>query len=204
MRPVVFVLVLRTDQGRLNAIGFFVGWALALASLFSLAFVAFDGGVSGRPSPPEKTWLSVLELVLAVVLLALALHRWQRRHDNRAHRSTPAPVLRQLERLTPRRSGLLGVLIQPRTLTIAAAVVVARDRSGFGNAAAGFCVFALLSTGALVGLFTYFLRRPDRADSWLAGVTDRIEQSGPMLFTIACALGCAYLLFRGTYGLITG
>jgi hypothetical protein len=203
LRPMVFVLLLRTNRGRLNAIGFFAGWAIALAALFTLAFVVFNSGDAGRPSHPQKTWLSAIELALGALLLALALRRWRRRADTATHRGAPAPVQRQLERLTPRRSSFLGVLIQPRTLTIAAAVVVARERSGFADAAAGLGVFALLSTGALLGLFTYFVRRPDEADSWLAEVSARIEAAGPMLFTIACVIGGGYLLVQGATGFTT-
>lgn len=202
LRPGVFVMVLRTKRARVNAIGFLIGWAVATAALFSAGFFAFDGGSSGRPDSGQKNWLSVVELLLGVVLLALAVRRWGRRHDTAAHHETPKRVLRALERLTPRRSSLLGVLVQPRTLTVAAAVVVARDRSGFADALAGLVIFALLSTGALLGLFTYFIRRPDGADSWLASVGERIERAGPTLFTIACAFGGAYLLVEGIRGLI--
>ena len=87
-------------------------------------------------------------------------------------------------------------------MTIAAAI--ACDRAGLADAAAGLVIFALLSTGALLGLFTYVVRRPDRADSWLTEVTSRIEQSGPMLLTLACALGSVFLLADGIRGLIAG
>jgi membrane protein implicated in regulation of membrane protease activity len=163
--------------------------------------VAFAGGGAARASSTQKVWLSILELVLAAVLLAVILRRWQRRHDTTARRGTPAPVLRQLERLTPRRSGLLGVLIQPRSLTIAAAIIIARDRGGFADAAAGVAVFALLSTGALLGLFTYVVRRPERAEDGLATVADRIEQLGPILFILGLALASLFLLIDGVRGL---
>lgn len=204
LRPVVFVYLLRTAQGRLNAIGFFIGWALALAALFTIAFTAFSAGQSGRPSPAQQTWLSIVELLLAVVLGTMALRRWRRRHDTAAPYVIPAPVSHQLDHLTPRRSGILGVLLQPRALTIAAAVIVAREHSGITDALLGLAVFALVSTGALLGMFTFFIRRPEQADSWLADVGDRIEQAGPMIFTCACALGGAYMLFQGLQGLITG
>ena len=155
IRPVVFVLVLRTERARLNAIGFLVGWAVALAVLFAAGFFAFDAGASGRPSSAQKTWLSLVEIVVAVFLLALALRRW-RSDDNLVHRNTPDVIVRQLDRLTPRRSSLLGVLIQPRTLTIAAALVVARDRTSFADATAGLAVFGVLSTGAY--LLVYAMR----------------------------------------------
>ena len=50
---------------------------------------------------------------------------------------------------------------------------------------------------ALIGLFTFFVRRPDRADSWLADVAERIEAAGPMIFTLACGFGGLYLRLCG-------
>ena len=194
LRPAVFVLVLRTPGALANALAFLIGWASALALIFLLGFFLFNAGAPGRSSATQKTWLSALEMVLAVLLLALAARRWRRRGDTSARPTTPAAVRRQLEHLTPRRSTFLGVLIQPRTLTIAAAFVVARDRSGFISALEGLGVFALLSTGALLGIFTYVVRRPDNAETWLAVIGDRIEQAGPFLFTGACAFGGLYLL----------
>jgi hypothetical protein len=204
LRPAVFVMVLRTDRGRINAIGFLVGWAFALAVLFTAGFVAFNAGAADRPSSVERNWLSILELVLAVVLLVVALRRGTRRKSIGTGSHTPAPIQRQLERLTPRRSSFLGVLIQPRSMTIAAAVIVARDRSGFASAAAALGVFALFSTGALLGLFTYFVRRPDHANRSLASLTERIERLGPTVVTVVCALAGCYLLVDAIRGLIAG
>jgi hypothetical protein len=53
---------------------------------------------------------------------------------------------------------------------------------------------------AILGLLTSVVRRSDRADSWLANVTNRIEQSGPTLVTLACA----FLLVEGLRGLTAG
>ena len=197
----MFVLVLRGQGGRVNAAAFLVGWAAALAVLFFIGFAAFDAGGAGHASADQKTWLSIVEVLLAVVLLIVAARRWQHRHLDRPPPTTPQTILRQVERLTPRRSSVLGVLIQPRTLTLAAAVIVARDRSGPLSAIAGLGVFALLSTIALLGIFMYTVRRPDQAETALAEIAERIEQAGPTLVTIACALGGGYLLIKGVYGL---
>src|SRR6188472_4109598 len=107
LRPAVFVMVLRTTRARINAIGFLIGWSLALAGLFSAGFFVFDGG-SSRPTSGQKTWLSIAELVLGVVLVLLAGRRWRRRNDTSPHHGTPARVVREIERLTPRRSSFLG------------------------------------------------------------------------------------------------
>ena len=59
LRPVVFLLLLRTDRARLNAIGFLVGWAIATAALFTVGFVAFDAGTlqfRGAGLSAQLTW----------------------------------------------------------------------------------------------------------------------------------------------------
>ena len=77
LRPMDFVMLLRTERARLNAIGFLVGWAIATAVLFGVGLALFNHGASGRPSSTDKIWLSRGEFVLAVVLLAVALRRWR-------------------------------------------------------------------------------------------------------------------------------
>ena len=89
-------------------------------------------------------------------------------------------------------------------MTIAAAIVVTCDRAGLADAAAALVIFCAPLDGCTPQSFTYVVRRPDRADSWLTEVTSRIEQSGPMLLTLACALGSVFLLADGIRGLIAG
>ena len=201
LRPVVFVLVLRTK--RINALAFLVGWAIALSLLFVVVFVLFGGDVSGKPGSDRKTWISVAELLVGLLLLVIALHRWQRRAEMVAHSVAPEAVLRRLDQLGPRQAGLMGVLIQPRTLTIAAALVVARDRSGVISLLIGFAVFAVASTSALLGILLYDIRRPESAATRLESFVGRLEAEGPMLFTILCACAGGYLVASAVYSLVT-
>ena len=141
-------------------------------------------------------------MLLGVTLLVVSTHKWRRRHDYTDRPITPKAVTRQLEDLSPRKASVLGVLIQPRTLTIAAAVVVARDRTGFISYLGGLSVSRSLSTAALIALFLYYLRRPDDASSDFGILSARIEKparpSSPMLGV----LGGLYLLFDAIRGLI--
>ncbi len=68
----------------------------------------------------------------------------------------------------------------------------------------GLLVFALFSTGAILGLFTYFVRRPDSAATRLTDLGDRMEQMGPQILTLGCALACFYLIFDGIRGIVNG
>lgn len=201
LRPVVFALVLGTR--RVNAVALLAGWALALSVLFCLVLVVFGGDLSEPSSARQRTWASAAEIVLGAVLLAVAAHRWRRRHGTGRH-LVPAAVLQRLDRLDPVRAGVVGVLMQPRTLTVAAALVVARERSGVVGLVVGFSVFAVVSTSILLGILGYDLWRPETAQRGLTGLTARLEQQGPRLVMVLCAVGGSYLVLDGLRGLVRG
>jgi hypothetical protein len=200
LRPVVFVLVLRTN--RINATAFLVGWALALSVLFVGVFVVVGGSVSDQATSPRRTWASVVELALGAVLLIVAARRWRRRDGGAAHQVAPAAILRRLDRLDPAKAGLTGALIQPRTLTAAAALVVARERTGPIGLLIGFAVFAIVSTSTLLGIFGYHIWRPQSAELRLADVMSRLESYGPRVFTILCAVAGGYLVVDALLNLL--
>ena len=202
LRPVVFVLVLRTR--RVNAIAFLAGWALALSVLFTAVFLVVGGDPSGHPSSRQRIWASSAELVLGALLLVVAASRRRRGGSSTSQFVAPAAVLRRLDRLAPLRAGLMGVLIQPRTLTIAAALVVARDRSGVAGIVIGFALFAIVSTSTMLGILGYDLWAPQTAEHRLSALMARLEQNGARLVTILCAFGGAYLVLDGVRGLVRG
>ena len=184
LRPVVFVLVLHTK--RINALAFLIGWAAALSLLFVVVFVVFGGDISEQPGEDRRTWISVAELLAGVLLMVIATRRWRRRAEMEAKSLAPEAVLRRLDQLGPRQAGVMGVLIQPRTLTIAAALVVARDRSGVLSLLIGFAVFAVVSTAALLGILLYDIRRPESAASRLEDSSDASRRKAP-----CCSRSCA-------------
>jgi hypothetical protein len=111
-------------------------------------------------------------------------------------------VLRRLDDLDVRRSAVVGVLIQPRALTTAAAVVVARDRSGALGLLIGFVVFAVVSTAALLGILIYDIWRPESARLRFTDAVSALEWHGPMIFTVLSAAGGSYLVVDGLRDLL--
>lgn len=202
LRPVVFLLVLGTDRAHDNGVYFLLGWATALTVVFTAVFVAFDSGAGGRASSDQRTWLSAAEILVGVALLVVSARKWRQRHDLTG-RSVPTTVMRRLAGLNPRQAGMLGIAIQPRALTLAAAVVVARDRTNVISGVGGLGVFALLSTAALIALFVYYLRRPDVASGQFGILAIRIENASPTILPVLCGLAAMYLLFDATHSLIT-
>jgi len=192
LRPAVFVVVLRSRF--VNALAFLVGWTLALTLLFFIVSFALAGDVETGPSDALAAAASVFELAIGVALIALAAHRWRHAASEFGY---PQAIQRQLERLDVRRSAGLGVLIQPRALTIAAALVVARDRSSVISWLIGFAVFAFASTAAILAILIFVLRRPDRAAAWLTELVTMLERQAANIFTILCAAAGCYLVIDG-------
>ena len=200
LRPVVFLLVLHTQL--VNAIAFLVGWTAALSLLFVLVFVTLAGDISTGPDHRHRTAASVAEIAIGAALLIVAASRWRRRHDESSPGGYPRAVLRRLDHLDVRRAAVVGVLVQPRAMTIAAAIVVARDRSGPLSLVIGFAVFAIVSTAALLGILTYGIWRPESAKLRLTDVASTLERQAPMIVTMLCAAGGSYLVLDGLRDLV--
>ena len=196
----MFALVLATRRS--NALAFLVGWFAALAFLFGVAFVALGGSDMGSASTGQRTWTSVSILLIGGGLLVVAVHRWTRPDEPGSRPLLSDSLLRRLDRLGPRRAGGIGVLIQPRTLTIAAALVVARDRSGSLEMLVGLTVFGVASSSVLIGLLAYEVTNSDTADVRLARFVDMLERNSRQLITIGSAAAGAFLVVDAMYGLI--
>jgi hypothetical protein len=200
LRPVVFLLVLRTQF--VNAIAFLAGWTLALSVLFGIVVLLFAGDTSTGPGTRQRTAASVVELAVGGALIIVAARRWRGRHDESVRRGYPKAVRRRLDDVDVRRSAVVGVLIQPRALTTAAAVVVARDRSGALSLLIGFVVYACVSTAALLGILIYDIWRPESARLRFTDAVSALEWHGPMIFTVLSAAGGSYLVVDGLRDLL--
>ena len=87
-------------------------------------------------------------------------------------------------------------------MTVAAAVVIARDRSGVLGQLIGFTVFAIVSTAALLGILTYDICRPQSARIRLTDVVSTLERQAPMIVTVLCGVGGGYLVLDGLRDLV--
>ena len=84
LRPVVFVLVLRTRV--VNAVALLAGWTLALSLLFVIVFVVFAGDISTSADHRHRTAASAMEITVGAALLIVATGRWRRHDDDSGRR----------------------------------------------------------------------------------------------------------------------
>jgi hypothetical protein len=200
LRPAVFALVLATKRS--NAVAFLAGWIVAFSLLFVIAFVVLGGSDMGGASEGQRTWASVFLLVIGGGLLVVAVRRWRRPTEGEPRPLVPDALLRRVDRLDPRRAAVIGALIQPRALTIAAALVVARDRSDAVSMLVGFALFGVASTSVLLGLLAYDIRYQASARKRLSDFVGVLEREGPRIITIGSGVAGAYLVVDALYGLL--
>lgn len=200
LRPAAFALVLSTR--RQNGVAFLIGWGAALSVLFGLAFVALGTDPEQPPSSARQTGATVVVLIIGLALLVVAARRFARRKTDVAGHVVPQALIRRLNGLDLRGAGLLGALVQPTSITIAAAVVCARDRSGPLHLLIGFGLFAAVSTSALLGLFFYDARHPAESESRMPEIVALLDREGPRMVTLVSALGGMYLVANSLVNLV--
>ena len=98
------IMMLLTDRERANPLAFLAGWIFILTVLTSGALLAGADSVSTTPS---KT-AAVIFVVVAVGLIALAIHEWRRR-PRKGQPQRIEPWTKFLHTVTPPRAFALGV-----------------------------------------------------------------------------------------------
>src|SRR5690349_11470468 len=77
--PIVgIVLILIGPRGRSNGPAFLLGWWIGLAVVGTVVLLLADGADASE-NGGLATWVSVLQLLAGLLLLALALRQWQKR-----------------------------------------------------------------------------------------------------------------------------
>src|SRR5262249_14158515 len=122
---VAVVLMLATDRGRVNGPAFVVGWIAGLAVVGAIVLSA-GSGASGDGGPPPG-WGNWLELVLGLLLIAVAARQWR----GRPHGGEEAPTpkwMGALDAFSPVKAAAAGVVLSalnPKNLLLAIAGAVA-------------------------------------------------------------------------------
>lgn len=139
------VLMLLSDRGTPNALGFLAGWAFGLVAVLS-ATAALGLGSGGTDTP---TWAAI-EVGLGVFLLLLAAVAWSRRPRPGQVREPPR-WLEIVERMSPPQALGLGVLlvlinVKDLALTVTAGADLTDAGLEGAQAAAAVAVFAAIGS----------------------------------------------------------
>jgi hypothetical protein len=193
-----YILVLATERGTANGLGFTLGWVLTLVGVVVLTLTV-TGGKPLVPRSAPSTAALAAKIALGVLLLVFAWHRRQQRG-----RPRPEPRwMTALDRLNFFTAMALGFLLQPWPLVAAgAATATEADLSKPATilALAGFC--AVASSSYLV-MQAYAIRSPDNARARLDGLNRWISlHREEVLLIVSVGIGL-WLIGASAYRLAT-
>jgi hypothetical protein len=197
---IVFILLLATTRARVNAVAFLVGWTVSLTIVFAIGY--FIGADHSLQHGGGHTALDLIEILAGLALVYAAAIRWHRRHRPRTGSGLPKSVSSRLQALNPWEATVLGVLMQPWTLTLAAAIVVVRHHLGGIVVVVAFLAFTVISTATVGVTFWYYSRHPGDAETRLSELRERVVNAGPALFAIVSLMVGTYLIVDGFIDLI--
>jgi threonine/homoserine/homoserine lactone efflux protein len=175
---IAVVLMLATPRGRVNGPAFLLGWVVGLAVAGAVVLLV-SGGAGASDAGAPATWVSVVKIVLAVVLLALAVRQWRHRPRGEGDAALPA-WMRSIDTLGPAKTLGLGFALSalnPKNLllTVGAAAAIAQTGISTGDQAIALAVFIVLGTVGpavpviiAVGLGSRSRRLLDGLRSWMA------------------------------------
>jgi hypothetical protein len=92
---------------------------------------------------------------------------------------------------------VLGVLKQPWSLTVAAALVLVHHHSALLVALIAFLQFTAVSTASVGGIYLYYAREPDKAEARLSDLFARVVRLGPTLVAVLSFVVGLVLAFDG-------
>jgi threonine/homoserine/homoserine lactone efflux protein len=181
---IAVVLMLATPRARSNGPAFLLGWLLGL-SLVGVVVIVASGGAGASDDSGPATWVSWLEVILGLLLLALAVKQWRGRP--RAGEHAPLPKwMATIDSFTPPKALGMGVLlsgINPKNLllTVAAAAAISATGISAGQEAIALALFIVVGTlGVGAPLVIYFAlgersREPlESLKSWMAAHNNAI------------------------------
>src|SRR5207342_118965 len=103
--------------------------------------------------------------------------QWRRRKRPSSGVGVSKELAERLKRLDPWGAAVLGVLKQPWSLTVAAALVLVHDHSALVVAVIAFALFAVVSTATVGAIYLYYARDPAEADVRLAELNARVVRA---------------------------
>ena len=149
MPIVAVVLMLVTSRGRTNGVAFLLGWLVGVGLLGTIVLLLAGGADATEGSEPA-TWVSWLELVLGVLLLAGAIKEWRSRPRGDEEARTPR-WMQALDGFTPAKAAGVGILLSaanPKNflLIVAGATAIAATGIPGGEEAIVLLIFVVIAS----------------------------------------------------------
>ena len=201
---VAVVLMLATPRGKVNGPAFVIGWVLGLVVVGVIVLLVASGVGASSATAKPKTWVSVLELVLGLLLGFVAVRQWRGRPGPGADPSMPA-WMKTIDSFTPVKSlGLAAVLsgVNPKNLllNVSAAAAIAQAGISTGKQAIVFAIFVVIATlGPGIPLGIYYVMG-DGAPKVLGGIRRWMVANNQAIMAVLCLVIGAKLIGEAIAG----
>jgi hypothetical protein len=195
--------MLVSERGGVNGPAFVVGWCLGLAVIGTIVLaVAGVAGATDRGEP--ATWVDWVDLVLGLLLVALAVTQWRGRPHEGEDPATPK-WMGALDSFTPVKAGAAGVVLSalnPKNLllTVAGAATIAQTAISTGEQIASYVVFvAIASIGVATPVVVYFALG-DRSGPLLNSLKTWMARNNAVIMTVLLLVIGAKLIGQAIAG----
>lgn len=183
---VAVVLMLATPRGRVNGPAFILGWWVGLAVVGVIVLAAGSGAGDEDGAPPD--WANWLDLVLGVLLLAVAVRQWRSRPHGGEEPPTPK-WMGALDAFSPVKAGAAGVVLSalnPKNLllAIAGAAAIARVDISTGRQILSYVVFVLIASIGVAAPVVLYFALGDRSKHMLDGLNRWMTHNNAVIMAV--------------------
>jgi len=158
---IAVVLMLATPRARTNGPAFLLGWIVGITAVGTIVLLV-SSGVDATDDDRQATWVSLLELALGLLLVALAVKQWRGRPRGDAVAELPK-WMESVDHFRAPKAAAMGVLLSaanPKNLvlTVAAAAAIAGTGIDAGDEAIALAIFIIVATlGVGTPVVMYFV-----------------------------------------------
>jgi threonine/homoserine/homoserine lactone efflux protein len=203
--PVIAViLVLGSPRARTSGPTFALGWVVGLSVLSVVVLLVVAGAGADQPDSVAASGVGWLQVVLGLLLLALAVHEWRTRP--RAGDEVVMPGwMTSVDGAGPGRALGLGLGLaagNPKNIALTTAATASVASTGLDGAdtVAVVALFVLLGSATVIGAVLYFLVRGDRAAAGLASAKAFMTANNAVIMMVILLIFGAKLLGDGLAG----
>jgi len=191
------IMMLLTDRERANPLAFLAGWICILIVLAAGALLAGADSVSTTPS---KT-VAVVFVVVAVGLIALAIHEWRRR-PRKGEPQRIEPWTKFLHTVTPPRAfalgaGLVIVAVKDVLSALQAGALIDDASFSLGQQIVAVIFFVLVSSLLIIIPIAVAAAFGERAVPTLHRWRQWLERHGRLVLACLFSLIALLLLLQG-------
>ena len=197
---IAVILILFSDQARVNGPVFLLGWVSGLAAAFSLVYAIAHstGAATDTTASDSVSWLTI---ALGALLLLLALRVWRKRPAPDATPEQPK-WLAGIGAIRPGKALGLGVVLSsanPKNLilVVGAAAGLAQLGVSTGDAVVSLIAFVLVGSITVAAPVGYYLVGGEGAKASLDELKDWLAEHNAAVMTVLFLIFGVILIAKG-------